>query len=105
MRVIWDSRAKEAQRQIAAYIRHQFGIKFEKNFRQKVDQTVCMLVNSPNIGGIDPLFADRPIAYRSIVINGLSKMVYYIKDDTIRIVAFWDTRREPNAQVAKVECK
>ena len=39
MRVIWDSRAKEAQRQIAAYIRHQFGVKYEKNFMQKVDQT------------------------------------------------------------------
>ena len=103
MRVIWDSRAKEAQRQIAAYIRHQFGVKFEKNFMQKVDQTVCMLVKSPNIGRIDPLFADRPIAYRSIVINGLSKLVYYIKDDTIRIAAFWDTRREPVAQAAKVE--
>ena len=40
MRVIWDLRAKEAQRQIAAYIRRQFGVKFEKIFMQKIDQTV-----------------------------------------------------------------
>ena len=46
---------------------------------------------------------DRTIAYRSVIVNGLSKMVYYIKDDTIRIVAFWDTRQEPEAQAAKLK--
>ena len=32
----------------------------------------------------------------------LNKIVYYIKDDTIRIAAMWDTRREPKAQAKKV---
>ena len=32
----------------------------------------------------------------------LNKIVYYIKDDTIRIAAMWDTRREPKAQARKV---
>ena len=65
------------------------------------------LKRTPNLGSIDPLFSDRPIAYRSVVINGLSKMVYYVKDDTIRIAAFWDTRQEPNEQrdqtIARIE--
>ena len=62
-----------------------------------------MLKKSPNVGAIDPLFVDRPIAYRSIIINGLSKMVYYIDGDIIRIAAFWDTRREPQAQAKLTE--
>ena len=57
----------------------------------------------PNIGSIDPLFDDRPKTYRSIIINGLSKMVYFIDDETIHIVAFWDTRREPKKQAEQVK--
>lgn len=55
------------------------------------------------IGAIDPLFADRPASYRSIIINGLSKMVYRIDDDTIHIVGVWDCRQEPKGQAAQTE--
>ena len=103
MRVIWHSRAIEGKKQVADYIRREFGLKRKKEFVQEVDKTARMLMSSPNIGSIDPLFADRSIAYRSIIINGLSKMVYRLDNEAIHIVAFWDTRREPNAQAAKVK--
>ena len=103
MRVIWDPQAKEAKHQIAAYIRRMFGLKHEKEFMQEVDHTARMLMHSPNIGRIDPLFAGRAMTYRSVIVNGLSKMAYYVKDDTIRIAAFWDTRREPVSQAAQVK--
>lgn len=56
----------------------------------------------PELGKIDPLFAHRKQLYRSIIVRRLNKIVYYIKDDTIRITAMWDTRREPKAQARKV---
>lgn len=56
----------------------------------------------PEHGKIDPLFAHRKQLYRSIIVRRLNKIVYYIKDDTIRIAAMWDTRREPKAQARKV---
>ena len=37
------------------------------------------------------------------IINGLSKLVYRIDDDVIHIVAFWDTRMEPEHQAAQVK--
>jgi len=52
---------------------------------------------------IDPLYADRAHTYRSIVINGLNKMVYRIDGDIIYIVDFWDTRREPVRQASQTE--
>jgi len=88
---------------VAAYIRWRFGIKRVKQFRQDVDQTVQMIMRHPNIGSIDPLFDDRPISYRSVIINSLSKMVYFIEEETIHIVAFWDTRREPKKQAEQVK--
>ena len=103
MRVEWTEHAKEQKKQIANYIRKRFGIRYATEFKHEVDQSVKRIMLHPNIGPLDPLFDDCPIAYRSIIINGLSKMVYFIDDDTIYIVAFWDTRREPKKQAEQIE--
>ena len=44
-----------------------------------------------------------PLTYRSVIINGLNKMVYRIDGDIIYIVDFWDTRREPVGQAAQTD--
>ena len=103
MKAIWEPKAKDAKRQIAAYIRSEFGTKRAKKFRQDVDDTVTMLLRTPNIGQIDPLFEGRAKTYRSIIINSLNKMVYYIEDDTVHVAAFWDTRMEPEEQAARAK--
>ena len=103
MRVEWSDYAEMRRDQIGDYILDSFGAKRMAKFMQEVDSAVNMLVRNPNIGSIDPLFADRSVAYRSIIINGLSKMVYRIDDDTIYIVGFWDTRQEPAVQAALVK--
>ena len=55
MRVIWQEPAKVGRRQVAAYIRKEFGTKRAKRFKQEVDDTVNQLMRSPGIGQIDPL--------------------------------------------------
>lgn len=60
-------------------------------------------MRSPNIGKLEPLFSDRTTAYRSVIINGLNKMVYFVKDEIIYIVGFWDTRMDDEEQAAKVD--
>ena len=103
MRVKWSDHALAQRKQVADYIRDNFGARYKIRFLQEVRQTTSMLKRSPNIGGIDPLFSGRAIVYRSVIVNGLSKMVYYVKDNTIRIAAFWDTRCEPLAQAEQVK--
>ncbi len=103
MRVEWTDYADMRRDQVADYIRDYFGAKYKNCFIKEVRKITKMLRRSPNIGSIDPLFADRSVAYRSIIINGLSKMVYRIDDDTIYIVGFWDTRQEPAVQAAQVK--
>lgn len=70
---------------------------------QKVKDAENLVKRNPNIGLVDPLFAGRKRPYRSSIINGLSKMVYFIDDETIYIAAFWDTRREPKKQAEQVK--
>lgn len=103
MKAIWQESAKAGRQQVAAYIRKEFGVKRAKRFRQEVDDTVNLLLRSPGIGQIDQLYADRPLTYRSVIINGLNKMVYRVDGDIIYIVDFWDTRREPVSQANKVK--
>lgn len=103
MKTNWDPKAKDSLRQIAHYINAKFGKKARVDFMQKVKDTELLLRRSPNVGQIDPLFDGRTIAYRSVVINGLNKMVYRVDGDIIYIVAFWDTRREPKEQANQIK--
>ena len=102
MNIRWDPDAKASFRQIARYINTRFGRSARQRFLQKVKDTERLIKHSPNIGPIDSLFSSRPATYHSVVINGLSKMVYRIDDDIIHIVGFWDTRQEPEAQAKQV---
>lgn len=103
MKVIWSERARKQRDEVADYIRQQFGAKRKYKFKQEIRETTNLLKHSPGIGKPESLFEDRPQAYRSIIINGLNKLVYFVKDDTIYIAAFWDTRMEPEEQAAKVK--
>lgn len=101
MIVNWDPKATNGRENIADYIREKFGIIRERKFKQNIEQTVETICEYPNIGTIDPLFSDRTEEYRSVIIDGLSKMVYFIKEDTIYIAAFWDCRQEPETEAAE----
>ena len=103
MNVIWDPRATRGKQDVANYIRRRFGDDRRDVFLLHVRETTQMLKSHPNLGPVEPLLADRPTTYRSVVIDGLSKLVYFIEDDVIYIAAFWDTRREPKNQAAQAK--
>lgn len=103
MRIEWTDRAVRGKQNVADYIRGRFGYKHKREFAQEVDRTARMLLRHPNLGTVEQLLADRPKTYRSVVIKGLSKMVYLIEGDIIYIVAFWDVRREPQALADEVK--
>lgn len=103
MKIHWDPKAKAALRQVARYINMRFGRKARQDFMQRVKESEAQLKRFPDIGQIDPLFEDRPVAYRSVIINGLNKLVYRVENDTIYIVGFWDTRMDDEDQATKVK--
>ena len=98
MKVKWTERAKKQRNEVANYIGRQFGAKRKYQFKQEIRDTTNLLKRSPYIGLIDPLFEGFAATYRSVIINGLNKLVYRIDDETIHIVTFWDTRMEPGEQ-------
>jgi plasmid stabilization system protein ParE len=103
MKTYWDPKAKEALRQVARYINTRFGRKARQEFLQKVKEKEDLIKQNPNIGPIDPLFEDRTLSYRSVIINGLNKLVYRVDGEIIYIVGFWDTRMNDEEQAEKVK--
>ena len=103
MKVVWDPKAKEARTKVANYIRREFGAKHKTRFLQDVREMTQKLKRSPGIGQIDPLFPDRARTYRSVIINGLNKLVYFVSDDILYIAGFWDTRMDDKEQASNVK--
>ena len=98
MRVVWHLEAAKRLRQVVSYIQTEYGSKSCKKFLKEAYRTERLLAKNPYLGPVEPLLVDAPVQYRSIVVNRLNKIVYWINGDVIEIVDFLDTRREPNKQ-------
>ena len=81
MRTEWFVKAEEQKDSIANYIFERFGFNRMEQFLNEVEMTIGLIGEYPNIGAIDPLFEKRKTTYRSMIIGGLSKMVYRIDED------------------------
>ena len=103
MNVKWTKLAQQQRQETAKYIATEFGKKAAGKFYQNVTQWVRSIACNPGIGLKEPLLAERPEGFRSIVISKQNKLVYYVEGDTIYIAALWDTRREPRAQADNVK--
>ena len=103
MKVKWTPTAKKQWRKTAKYIQKKFGDESREAFMQEVFHTSLLLGQYPNMGKIEPYLADLPRSYRSVVVSRLNKIVYYVDGNILYIVAFWDTRREPQTQAQQVK--
>lgn len=98
MKIKVENQVRTAIRQRAHYIYMQFGKQARKDFRENIGSIFELLRDNPQLGSVEPLLAGLKRTYRSIVIHRLNKLVYFVEDDIIYIVDFWDTRREPKNQ-------
>ena len=98
MEIRWVDEAYDAWEATADYIFKEWGVKALENFVAKTDDWREILKRSPEAGKIEPLLTNRSTVYRSIVLTPKNKLIYTVKDKTIWMVDFWDTRREPKNQ-------
>ncbi len=102
MKIRWKDEAKISMRQIAKYINKRFGEKSRREFVQRVRDMEKSLKINPFFPKVDPLFDAFGKEYRSVFINGLSRMVYYVDGDIIRIAAFFDGRRDAEEESRRI---
>ena len=102
MKVIWSLQAKENLQNSSNYIRKEFGKKSKQKFLDEVLHVAVLLESNPYLGLIEPLLDEAPVEYRSIVVNHINKLVYFIHDNTLEIVVLCDTRREPKSLIKEL---
>ena len=100
MKVVYTYRALEGRKQVAAYIRREFGVKALQTFNRKTKEAIVSIRSNPESHPIDWDLSDNNLIVHLYIINGLSKLVYVIKEKNVVIVDFWDTRHEPPKSVS-----
>lgn len=96
MRIEWNRKAEQQWYSIASTINKTFGKEAVLEFARNVNEWQRRITINPEIAPLEPLLENRRKAYRSIVIHKCCKLVYYVnqKEEVVRIVALWDTRRD-----------
>ena len=79
------------------------GVRSAGNFIDRVKEKGEALLKHPFIGHLETLLSNRQRDYRAISINKNYRMIYYVSNDTIWIVDFWDRRNNPAKLVARVK--
>ena len=95
MKVIWIPFAQNEVRKTARYINKEFGKESRDQFINEVRNVSRLLGENPNLGKPEPLLIDYTKMYRSYVMNHLNKIIYWIAENQIEVVDFWDVRRDP----------
>ena len=101
MRLIWAEDAIESVDNTADYIEEQFGVARCLQFYDEVQSMADELEKHPHLGPIDEDLKGGRFEYRSLGIGELSRLIYRIDGETIRILYLWNTRRDPLSLVEK----
>jgi len=97
MKIIVDEWADQKIQYTALYIQSMFGVKARMEFQQDFHRIIKLLRDNPNLGPVESALEEAPTTYRSIVVNRLNKIIYWINNGVIEIVDFGDTRMEPES--------
>lgn len=93
-RLEWSAKARHHLNQIYTYYKKKSEQAAVNLFNGLIDAADTLLI-FPEAGKIELLSEGTNICYRSLIAEKHFKLIYYIKEDVVRIVAVWDCRRNP----------
>ncbi|GHT56644.1 hypothetical protein FACS189446_8800 [Bacteroidia bacterium] len=73
------------------------------NIHDSILDEVEFLKSFPQMGPIEQAFTDLPKTYRSLVVKNTYKVVYYVENEIIYIIAIWDCRQNPSKLKSKIK--
>ena len=102
MKVKWSDFALNEFVQTADYIDEHFGESTRIKFVNEVRYVDSLLAKQPYIGRKEPILERAALQYRSVKVSDINRIVYYIGEEIIEIVDFWDMRRNPELLAERV---
>ncbi len=94
MQILWSERAYTRRQAIEDYVLYAFGFVAYQDYIDAIEEWKKVLLENPNAGKEEPILSNMRKQYRSFVVRSLSKGIYYVENDAINIVDWWDTRRD-----------
>jgi len=102
MKIKWSFLAIESFDNIRDNLFEKFGEKAENDYLLAVDKALAQVQKYPNSGVIEyDLAGDGSV--HSVLVNHLSKFIYYVEDDVLHIADVWDIRQKPNTLINRFE--
>ena len=102
MRILWSLLAQASYEHIKDTIMERFGYKAERDYVLAVDRAIKQVEEFPNSGKQELELAEDG-SVRSVHVRKLSKIIYYVEDDTLYIADVWATRQDPTNLTARFE--
>ena len=92
MKIEWTEQGKRGWREVAAYVKREFGQQGLQLFKQRTKDNEKFISNYPE--GCQEVWTDPEtgVVYRWCVVYRRSMMLYFVLDETIFIADFWDVR-------------
>ncbi len=97
MKVVTSHRMEVQFFNAIAWCQEKFGEATATRFYDEVEYSLELLEKFPYLGKFEFLLEDEPLSYRSLVVYPYYKLIYYVEEPLLYVVALWDTRREPRA--------
>lgn len=96
MIVKWFPSAKRDMQFLSVYCRDYFGLVIAARVVSSVRHKINILGEYPYMGKNEPLLSHREEQWRSLVVHENTKVIYLVGEESVNIVALWDTRRCPD---------
>lgn len=93
--LVWSRDAKKELRAIALYYKKEVSLRVAQKIVESIQSEARRLIHMPLIGQIEPSLANELIEYRYLV-SGNYKIIYYVKNNKIRINNIYDCRQDPD---------
>jgi plasmid stabilization system protein ParE len=91
--IIWTAKAEQDFDDLTSYLAdfwsHEIAIRFVNDFYEKID----LIAKMPYIGVASPTDSD----FRKLLISSKNILYYKISGDAIALIAFVDTRQNPES--------
>lgn len=94
MTLIWTAFAAEQLECVYAFIKNKSEMAAVSIYNDILDE-VDSLLHFPYMAPLESLLSEFTENYRSLVVRSMYKVVYYVNNETIYIVAFFDCRQSP----------
>ena len=95
MRILWSHLAHASYEHIKDTIYEKFGYRAERDYVIAVDEAIKQVEKFPSSGKQELELAEDG-SVRSVPVRKLSKIIYYVEDDTLYIADVWATRQDPD---------